>query len=153
MIQSTGASIFTFNGTHGDNLNPKTKNVLRKLQHRIWQKRQGFSHIQTSSSKAVVAGFTKPGSNMVRITGNLCSRVHEQINYECGCWCGFTDLGKDGHDILILTVYNISQDKDPGNTTLYHQQQSLHLNDYNCNDVKTDRTTYINPKKRFVKVL
>ena len=34
-MQSTGASIFTFNETHGDNLNLKTKNVLRKLQHQI----------------------------------------------------------------------------------------------------------------------
>lgn len=152
-MQSTGASIFTFNETHGDDLNPKTKKLLRKSQHRIWQKRQGFSHIQTSSSKAAVASFTKPGGNMVGIIGNLCGRVRERINDEYGRWCGFTVLGKDGRDILILTVYNVSQDYDAGDNTLYRQQQSQYLNDYNCSNVKTDRATYIDPKKRFVKDL
>ena len=89
----------------------------------------------------MVADFTKPGGNMVGITGNLCGRVRERINDENGRWCGFTLLGKDGHDILILTVYNVSQDNNMCNTTLYRQQQSLYLNDYNYNNVKTDRTT------------
>ena len=152
-MQLTGASIFTFNETHGDDLNPLTKNILRKSQHRIWTKQQGHSHVITSSSKAAVAGFTKPGGNMVGIIGNLCGRVREQIRDDYGRWCGFTILGKDGREILVLTIYNVSQDHTSGNNTLYRQQQALYLNDYNCNDITEDKATYIHPKKRFVKDL
>ena len=152
-MKSTCASIFNFNEIHSNDLNLKTRNILRKLQHWIWTKRQDFSHIQTSLSKAAVADFTKPGSNMVRITGNLCGRVCDRISNDYCHWCGFTILGRDRCNILILTVYNVSQDHDPGKNTLYHQQKSSYFNDYNCNNIKEDRATYIDPKKCFVKDL
>ena len=91
---SIRANIFTFNKTHGNNLNPLTKKVLRRSQRRVWQRQQGFSHIQTSSSKAVVTTFTKAGGNMVGISGDLCGRVHDQIDDDYGRWCGFTLRGK-----------------------------------------------------------
>lgn len=83
------------------------------------------SNFIIKSSGSGLVGFTKPGGNMVRITGNLCGKVCKRINDDYGRWCGFTVLGKDGRDILILTVYNVSQDNDTGNTMLYSQQQSF----------------------------
>ena len=90
---------------------------------------------------------------MVGIIGNLCGHVQEQIRDDYGRWCGFTILGKDGRKMLVITIYNVSQNNSSGDNTLSCQQQSLYLNDYNCNNIKEDKATYIHPKKRFVKYL
>ena len=90
---------------------------------------------------------------MVGISGDLCGRVHDQIDDDYGRWCGFTLLGKDGREILVLTVYNVSQDYAKGLDTLYQQQKQLYLSNYNINGITEDKNTHTHPKKRFVKDL
>ena len=150
MMRSIGANIFAFNETHGNDLNPLKKKVLQQLQHRVWKRQQGFSHIQTSSSKLVVTAFTKAGGNMVGISGDLCFRVRDQIDDDNGRWCGFTLLGKDGCKILVLTVYNVSQDYNTSKDTLYQQQKQFYLSDYHMNGITEDKNNYTHPKKRFI---
>ena len=152
-MRTTKAHVFTFNETHGDDTNPEARNVLRRSKQRLWKNQDGFCTIKTSSSDAAIKGFTKPGGNMVGITGHLCGRVRETIGDEYGRWCGFSVLGRDRREILILTVYNVSQTYAAGVDTLYQQQKSQYLREYNNNNIKSDREEFIDPKKRFVKDL
>ena len=152
-MRTLKANVFTFNETHGDDTNPETRNVLRRSKQRLWQNQDGFCTIKTSSSEAAVKGFTKPGGNMVGITGHLCGRIRETISDKYGRWCGFLVLGRDGREILILTVYNVCQDYAMGVDTLYQQQKSQYLREYNDNNIRSDREEYIYPKKQFLKDL
>ena len=90
---------------------------------------------------------------MVGITGNLCGRVRDRIGDKYGRWCGFTLLGKDGREILVLTAYNVSQEFVTGPDTLYQQQKQLYLSEYNSRELTVNRDEYIHPKKRFLKDL
>ena len=49
-MKTLGANIFTFNETHGDDTNPKSKMVVRRSENRILKKNNSFSMIHTSSS-------------------------------------------------------------------------------------------------------
>ena len=90
---------------------------------------------------------------MMGIQGNMCGRIRERINDEYGRWCGYSLAGRDGREILVLTVYNVSQDIAAGENTLYSQQKAQYLREYNDNGITSDREAYIDPKKRFVKDL
>ena len=103
-MRTVKAGIFMFNETHGDDRNPEARKILRESKQRIWGDQNSFSAITTSSSDAAVAGFCKPGGNMVGINGNLCGRIREKINDEYGRWCGYSLAGKDGRELLILTA-------------------------------------------------
>jgi hypothetical protein len=41
--------------------------------------------------------FSKPGGNMVGITGPLVGRVRDTITDPYGRWCGYTLIGKDNN--------------------------------------------------------
>ena len=49
-MRTLGADIFTFNETHGDDTNPKSKMVVRRSESRVLKQNNGFSVIHTSSS-------------------------------------------------------------------------------------------------------
>ena len=74
-MRTVKASIFTFNATHGDDKNPEARKILRESKQRLWSDQDSFCAITTSSSDATVAGFCKPGGNMMGITGNICGRI------------------------------------------------------------------------------
>lgn len=76
-------------------------------QHQIWQWQQGFLCIKISSSSVEVADFTKPVGNTVGITVNLYGRLWDRIGYDYGQLCQFMMFGKDGQEMLILTIYNV----------------------------------------------
>ena len=85
------------------------KIVVRQSKHQIWKQNNGFSVVHTSPSQAQVKGFTKPGGNIVGILGSLVGRICSRVDDSYGQWCGFMIQGRDRRNILILTVYNVSQ--------------------------------------------
>jgi hypothetical protein len=89
-IKQAGADIFTFNETHGDESNAIARRALRLSKQRMWRDNNEDCKIIHSSSTAPVLNFTKPGGNMVGITGSLVGRVRETITDPYGRWCGYT---------------------------------------------------------------
>jgi hypothetical protein len=142
-IKQVGADIFTFNETHGDESNATARRVLRLSKQRMWKDNNEDCKIVHSSSTAPVLNFTKPGGNMVGITGSLVGRIRDTITDPYGRWCGYTIIGRDNKEIMILTAYNVSQYKNAkvGEDTLFNQQVAL----YKLNDVREP-----DPKKIFI---
>ena len=127
-IKQAGADIFTFNETHGDESNATARSVLRLSKQRMWRDINEDCKIVHSSSVAPVLTFTKPGGNMVGVTGPLVGRIRDTIRDPFGRWCGFTLIGRDNKEILILTAYNVSQvvNAKVGDDTLFNQQVALY---------------------------
>jgi exonuclease III len=142
-IKQARADIFTFNETHGDESNATARRVLRLSKQRMWRDNNEECKIVHSSSKAPVLHFTKPGGNMVGITGPLVGRIRETITDPYGRWCSYTIIGRDTKEIMILTAYNVSQYKNAkvGNDTLFNQQIVL----YKLNNIREP-----DPKKMFI---
>ena len=67
---------------------------------------------------------------MIGVLGNLVGRIRSRVDDSYGRWCGVTIQGRDGRNILILTVYNVSQDNSSGDDTLYTQQRAQYTEDY-----------------------
>ena len=92
-IKQAGADIFTFNETHGDESNAIARRALRLSKRRMWSDSSEDCKIIHSSSVAPVLTFTKPGGNMVGITGSLVGRVRDTITdpdpyiAHCTRWC------------------------------------------------------------------
>jgi hypothetical protein len=142
-IKQAGANIFTFNETHGDESKAAARRVLRLSKQRMWRDNNEDCKIVHSSSKAPVLRFTKPGGNLVGITGSLVGRIRETITDPYGRWCGYTLIGKDTKEIMVLTAYNISQNKNAkvGEDTLFNLQIAL----YKLNNIRDP-----DPKKTFI---
>ena len=142
-IKQAGADIFTFNETHGDESNATARRALRLSKQRMWRDNNEDCKIIHSSSIAPVLTFTKPGGNMVGVTGSLVGRVRDTITDPFGRWCGFTLIGKDNKEILILTAYNVSQavNAKVGEDTLFNQQIAL----YKLQNIREP-----DPKKLFI---
>jgi hypothetical protein len=142
-IKQAGADIFTFNETHGDESNAVARRALRLSKQRSWRDNNEDCKIVHSSSTAPVLNFTKPGGNMVGITGPLVGRVRDTITDPYGRWCGYTLIGRDTKEILVLTAYNVSQYKNAkvGDDTLFNQQISL----YKLNNIREP-----DPKQIFI---
>ena len=142
-IKQAGADIFTFNETHGDESNAVARRALRLSKQRMWRDNNEDCKIIHSSSVSPVLTFTKPGGNMVGITGSLVGRVRDTITDPYGRWCGYTLIGKDNKEILILTAYNVSQvvNAKVGDDTLFNQQIAL----YKLNNIREP-----DPKKIFI---
>jgi hypothetical protein len=142
-IKQAGADIFTFNETHGDESNAVARRALRLSKQRMWRDNNEDCKIVHSSSTAPVLNFTKPGGNMVGITGSLVGRIRDTITDPYGRWCGYTLIGRDTKEILVLTAYNVSQYKNAkvGDDTLFNQQVAL----YNLNNIRDP-----DPKEIFI---
>ena len=127
-IKEASADIFTFNETHGDESNPIARRALRLSTQRMWRNNNEDCKIVHSSSTAPILSFTKPGGNLVGVTGSLVGRIRETITDPYGRWCGYTLLGRDKKEIMILTAYNVSQYKNAkvGEDTLFNQQIALY---------------------------
>ena len=149
-IRTTGSTIFTFQETHGDKLNLKSNGIMRKSARKVWRDQHCFCSIATSSTSSPVDTFSKAGGVLAGVTGNLHGRIRSKIEDVFGRWCGFNLIGKEGKEIMVLTVYNVSQDRATGNDTLYNQQQAQYLLHYNLHRLKSNREQYIDPKQRFV---
>jgi hypothetical protein len=142
-IKQAGADIFTFNETHGDESNAIARRALRLSKQRMWRDNNEDCKIIHSSSIAPVLNFTKPGGNMVGITGSLVGRIRDTIMDPYGRWCGYTLIGRDNKEIMVLTAYNVSQYKNAkvGEDTLFNQQTAL----YKLNNIREP-----DPKKIFI---
>jgi hypothetical protein len=142
-IKQAGADIFTFNETHGDESNAIARRALRLSKQRMWRDNNEDCKIIHSSSIAPVLNFTKPGGNMVGITGSLVGRIRDTITDPYGRWCGYTLIGRDNKEIMVLTAYNVSQYKNAkvGEDTLFNQQIAL----YKLNKIREP-----DPKKIFI---
>jgi hypothetical protein len=142
-IKQAGADIFTFNETHGDESNATARRALRLSKQRMWRDNNEDCKIVHSSSTAPVLTYTKPGGNMVGITGSLVGRIRDTIKDPYGRWCGYTLIGRDNKEIMILTAYNVSQYKNAkvGEDTLFNQQVAL----YKLNNIREP-----DPKKIFI---
>ncbi|OEU23095.1 hypothetical protein FRACYDRAFT_233261 [Fragilariopsis cylindrus CCMP1102] len=145
-MKQAGADIFTFNETHGDESNAMARRATKMSKQRMWRDNNEDCKILHSSSTAPVLSFTKPGGNMVGITGSLVGRIRETITDPYGRWCGYTLIGKDNKEIMVLTAYNVSQHKNAkvGDDTLYNQQTAL----YKLKDIRDP-----DPKKLFIEDL
>ena len=145
-IKQAGADIFMFNETHGDESNATARRVTRMSKQRMWKDNNEDCKIIHSSSTAPVLNFTKPGGNMVGITGSLVGRIRDTITDPYGRWCGYTLIGKDNKEIMVLTAYNVSQYKNAkvGEDTLFNQQVAL----YKLNNIREP-----DPKKIFIEDL
>jgi hypothetical protein len=141
-VKQAGADIFMYIETHGDKSNASAKRVLRLSEQRLWRDTNEDCKIVHSSSTAPVLNFTKPGGKMVGITGSLVGRIRETITDPYGRWCGYTIIGRDNKEIMIITAYSVSQYKNAkvGNDTLFNQQISL----YKLNNIRDP-----DPKKIF----
>jgi hypothetical protein len=93
-IKQAGADIFMFNETHGNESNATARRVLKLSKERMWSDNNEDCKIVYSSSKASVLNFTKPGGNMVGITGPLVGKKRNTIIDPYGRWCGYTIIGK-----------------------------------------------------------
>jgi hypothetical protein len=142
-IKQAGADNFTFNETHGDKTKAVARRALRLSKHRMWRDNNKECKIVHSSSTAPVLRFTKPGGNLVGITGPLVGRIREARTDPCVRWCGYTLIGRDTKEIMILTAYNVSQYKNAkvGKDTLFNQQIAL----YKLNNIRNP-----NLKKIFI---
>ena len=139
------ADIFAINETHADKMNPLNNRVLESSRRRMFQsKEQKYCNLVSSSSIAPITQYTKPGGNMMGLTGPLVSRMRRRIEDKYGRWCGFVLLGKDNREILVLTAYNVPQDTPAGDDTLHAQQTSLYLLDGEVDP---------NPRKNFIRDL
>ena len=108
----------------------------------MFQSKEGqYCNLVSLSSLAPIISYTKPGDNMMGITGLLISCMRRRIKDKYGWWCGFVLLGKDNREILVLTAYNVPQDTPAGDDTFHAQQTSLYLL-----DGKVDP----NPRKLFI---
>jgi hypothetical protein len=127
-IKQAGADIFTFNETHGDESNALARRVTIMSKQRTWKDNNEDCKIIHSSSTASVLNFTKPGGNMVGITRSLVGRVRDTITDPYGRWCGYTLIGRDNKEIMVLTAYNVSQYKNAkvGEDTLFKQRIALY---------------------------
>ena len=145
-VKQAGADIFTFNETHGDDSNATARRALRLSKHRMWGSDSHDCKIIHSSSTAPVLTFTKPGGNLVGVTGSLVGRIRETITDPYGRWCGFSLLGRDNREILILTAYNVTQAANAkvGDDTLFNQQIAL----YKLKNIRDP-----DPRKIFIKDL
>jgi len=145
-MKQAGADIFTFNETHGDESNAMARRATRMSKQRMWKDNNEDCKIIHSSSTASVLNFTKPGGNMVGITGSLVGRIRDTITDPYGRWCGYTLIGKDNKEIMVLTAYNVSQYKNAkvGDDTLLNQQIAL----YKMNNIRDP-----DPKKIFIEDL
>jgi hypothetical protein len=85
-IKQAGADIFTFNETHGDESSAIARRVLRLSKQRMWRDNNEDCKIVHSSSVSPVITFTKPGGNMVGITGSLVGRIRDTITDPYGRW-------------------------------------------------------------------
>jgi hypothetical protein len=132
-----------FNETHGDESNATARRVLKLSKQRMWSDNNEDCKIVHSSLKASILNFTKPGGSMVGITGPLVGRIRNTITDPYGRWCGYTIVGKDDKEIMILTAYNVSQYKNAkvGNDTLFNQQIAL----YKLSNIREP-----DPKKIFI---
>ena len=139
------ASIFGVNETHADKMNTKNNNFLEKSQRKVFQSKEGqYCKTVSSSSLAPIITYTKPGRNLMGITGPLVDRTRRKIKDKYGRWCGFVLLGKDNRETLVLTAYNVLQETPAGDHTLHAQQTPLHLLDGEVNP---------NPRKLFIRDL
>ena len=127
-MKQVGADIFTFNETHGDESNATARRALRLSKQKMWRSGSEDCKIVHSSSAAPVLTFTKPGGNLVGVTGSLVGRVRETITDPYGRWCGVSMLGRDNREIMVITAYNVSQfvNAKVGDDTLFNQQIALY---------------------------
>jgi hypothetical protein len=78
-IKRAGADIFTFNETHGDESNALARRARRLSKQRMWKDNNEDCKIIHSSLTASVLNFTKPGGNMVGITGHIVGQIRDTI--------------------------------------------------------------------------
>ena len=152
-VRTIGSTIFMFQETHGNKLNLKSNSIMNKSARKVWRDQHRFCSLATASTSSPVDTFSKAGGVMMGVTGNLHGRIRSKIEDVFGRWCGFNLIGKGGKEIMILTAYNVSQDRVSGNNTLYNQQQAQYLLHYNLRGLTCNRDQFIDPKKRFVKDL
>jgi hypothetical protein len=142
-IKQASADIFTFSETHGDKSNAQARRALRLSKQRMWKENYEDCKIVHSSLNAPVVNFTKLGGNLVGITGPLVGRIRDTIIDPYGRWCGYTIIGRDTKEIMIITAYNVSQHKNAkvGDDTLFNQQIAL----YKLKNIRDP-----DPKKLFI---
>ena len=129
-MKEADVDIFCINETHADKMNAKNNTVLESSRRRLFQSKEGqYCNFVSSSSMAPITKCTKPGGNMMGISGPLISRIRRRVEDKYGRWCGFVLLGKDNREILVLTAYNVPQDTPAGDNTLHAQQTSIYLLD------------------------
>ena len=93
---------------------------------------------------------------MVGVSGKLVGRIRKRYSDRFGRWRGINLVGKDGREILVVSIYNVSQKVDAGigPNKLYKDQQSQYMNQ--CHNLKRkskhnniSHTNYMNPQYQF----
>ena len=155
-LQSVETSIFCLQETHQDKLNQLSSQSCSKTKKDVWDNQGCPCYIETSSTLEKVKYTVKPDGTMVGVSGKLVGRVQKRYSDWSGQWIGMTLVGKDGREILVVSVYNDSQKMDSGigPNTLYKQKQSAYMKEYNNLKRKnkhknTNHTKYIDPQYRF----
>ena len=144
-MKEVDADSFSINETHADKMNVRNNRVLESSRRRMFQSKESqYCNLVSLSSIASITKYTKPGRNMMGISGPFVSRMRRWIQDKYGRWCGFVLLGKDNREILVLTTYNVPQDTPAGDDTLHAQQTSLYL---------LDGEVHPNPRKNFIQDL
>ena len=128
-IRSTGVSIFCLQETHQDKLNQYSNQKCSKTKKDVWDNQGCTCYVETSSTLEKVNDTVKPGGTMVGVSGKLVGRVQKRYSDRYGRWSGMSLVGKDGREILVVSVYNIIQKLDAGiePNKLYKQQQSAYV--------------------------
>lgn len=86
-MKDTEASIFGLNEIHAEKMNAKNNNILTKSRRKMFQTKEGhYCKLVSSSSLASITNYTKPGRNLMGITGPLvgCIRKVLKTNMEGG---------------------------------------------------------------------
>ena len=91
--------------THVDKMNAKNNNMLKKSPWKMLQSKEGqYFKFVSLLSLAPITSYTKPGGNMMGITGPLVGCVRRKIEDKYERWCGFVLLSKDNRETLVLTA-------------------------------------------------
>ena len=75
-MKEADADIFSINETHADKMNAKNNSVLESSQRRMFQSKESqYCNLVSSSSITPITKYTKPGGNMMGISGLLVRRM------------------------------------------------------------------------------
>lgn len=121
-MENSRANIFAFVETKLASDQPYVTNLLQRNKRKIWDHARLF----TSTSKATLLGYHKPGGTLTCAANSLVGRIRRSFSDPYGRWSGFKLMGRSGKRVIVSTVYQAPQKPGTsGNTTAYTQQRNM----------------------------
>jgi hypothetical protein len=100
-MENIRADIFAFAETKLATDQPFVSQLLQRNKRKIWD----HARLTTSTSKAVMEGYHKPGGTLTCATNSLVGRIRHNFSDTYGRWSGFKLMGRNNKKLVVLTVY------------------------------------------------